>query len=81
MDKNLFELIVYIFSLFGEYDYITSDDHLILSSDKAEIIHYNVAFYNSPLYRSFECEISSDMKFTEATEKILDSFNKRLKEE
>lgn len=79
MDKNLFELIVYIFSLFGDYDYTTSDDHVFYSPDTEEIIHYNVAFYNSPLYWSFDCEITSDMKFTEAAEKILDSFNKRLK--
>ena len=77
MDKNLFELIVYIFSLFGDYDYVTSSDHIIYT-DKAGIIHYNVEFYNSPLYKSFDCEITSDMKFTEAAEKILDSFNKRL---
>lgn len=25
MDKNLFELIVYIFSLFGDYDYVDID--------------------------------------------------------
>lgn len=74
MDKNLFELLVYIFSLFSGYDYVTSSDHLIYTSE----IHYNVTFYNSPLYKSFDCEITSDMKFTEAAEKILDSFNKRL---
>lgn len=74
MDKNLFELIVYIFSLFGDYDYVTSSDHQIYTSE----IYYNVTFYNSPLYKSFDCEITSDMKFTEAAEKILDSFNKRL---
>ncbi len=74
MDKNLFELIVYIFSLFGDYDYVTSSDHIIYTSE----ICYSVKFYNSPLYKSFDCEITSDMKFTEAAEKILDSFNKRL---
>lgn len=80
MDKNLFELLVYTFSLFGDYNYTTSDDHVIYSSDKTKIIHYNVDFYNSPLYRSFDCEITSDMKFTEAAEAILEAFNKRLED-
>lgn len=67
MDKNLFELLVYTFSLFGCYDYVTSD-----YGDT-----YDCDFYNSPMYRSFDVKISKKSTFTEAAEAILEAFNKR----
>ncbi len=68
MDKNLFELLVYTFSLFGDYDYTTSDyDN-----------NYYCYFYNSPLYKNFEVNIETNSTFTKAAEAILDAFNKRM---
>ena len=68
MDINLFELIVYIFSLFGNYDYITSGDNY----------NFECHFYNSPMYKSFDISITNDYMFSESDEAILEAFNKRM---
>lgn len=74
MDKNLFELLVYTFSLFGDYDYTTS------SYDFNEYKEYSCLFYNSPMYKGFNVEITSNYTFTDAAEAILDAFNKRMED-
>ena len=75
MDKNLFELLVYTFSLYGNYDYVTSN-----YEDTYGIIHFDCDFYNSPMYKSFDVELTNKFTFTEAAEAILEAFNKRLED-
>ena len=75
MDRNLFELLVYTFSLYGNYMYATSE-----YEDTHGIIHFDCDFYNSPMYRSFDVKLTNKLTFTEAAEAILEAFNKRLEE-